>query len=498
MPMSVSSSVDIDPLDELDELVDSPRSVLPSASPWFVAFCMVVISGSVAALLYLRAGLDVAESGWIGLAALLIMVLAEFYSARARERSAVEAELQEVVRISAGFRDEIAALNERISDVEGTMTVRIDDMIEERVETIVADMQSLDERIEALGETVTEFVATPGAAAPDTVPPRIYAPVPDGAVQREPAAPDVPDTPDPDVAARNIDIPAGTFEPKEDAAGDIAEEPVEASKPEVPWAFPGMTEAEAAAMIKGAVEEHGPDIHLQSIVTLPQRRVRFYESLARLRTDDGRSLTPAQFIPVAEDFGIMPIIDNAVLFRSVQILRKISRKNNEVGVFCNISARSLSDSDFFEQFIEFMGENRELAGTIVFEFAQDAFDDLGPVEIANLAALVDLGYRFSIDNVTRLDLDGASLSRHGVRYVKVDAATLMNPPRTASAHIHAADLAAFLARHGITLIATRIESESQVVDILDYDVKFGQGNLFAPPRLVRADVAQSARRGVTA
>ena len=56
--MSVSSPVEADTLRGLDE----PRSVLPSPSPWFVAFCMVVIAGSLATILYARVGMSVAEA----------------------------------------------------------------------------------------------------------------------------------------------------------------------------------------------------------------------------------------------------------------------------------------------------------------------------------------------------------------------------------------------------------------------------------------------------
>ena len=66
--------------------------------------------------------------------------------------------------------------------------------------------------------------------------------------------------------------------------------------------------------------------------------------------------------------------------------------------------------------------------------------------------------------------------------------------RAAGAHsdIHPADLSDLLARSGIDLIAERIESESMVVDLLDYDVRFGQGFLFSPPRPVRAEALQGA------
>jgi len=49
-----------------------------------------------------------------------------------------------------------------------------------------------------------------------------------------------------------------------------------------------------------------------------------------------------------------------------------------------------------------------------------------------------------------------------------------------------------LARAGIGLIAERIENEMTVVDLLDYDVRFGQGFLFSPPRPVRAEALQGS------
>ena len=51
-----------------------------------------------------------------------------------------------------------------------------------------------------------------------------------------------------------------------------------------------------------------------------------------------------------------------------------------------------------------------------------------------------------------------------------------------NADIHPGDLPDLLGRYGIDLIAEKIESEGMVVDLLDYDVKFGQGFLFSPPR----------------
>ena len=55
------------------------------------------------------------------------------------------------------------------------------------------------------------------------------------------------------------------------------------------------------------------------------------------------------------------------------------------------------------------------------------------------------------------------------------------------------DLSDLLNRSGISLVADRIESEGQVVDLLDFDLRFGQGFLFSPPRPVRAEAPEPAK-----
>ncbi|MDE3115865.1 MAG: EAL domain-containing protein, partial [Pseudomonadota bacterium] len=52
--------------------------------------------------------------------------------------------------------------------------------------------------------------------------------------------------------------------------------------------------------IRASLEENRVDLYLQPIVSLPQRKLRFYEALSRLRAEDGTVIMPAQYIKVAE------------------------------------------------------------------------------------------------------------------------------------------------------------------------------------------------------
>ncbi|HUI97061.1 MAG TPA: EAL domain-containing protein [Xanthobacteraceae bacterium] len=254
--------------------------------------------------------------------------------------------------------------------------------------------------------------------------------------------------------------------------------------------FKDMEPAAVIAMIKAAVDANRIDLFLQPIVTLPQRKVRYYEAVARLRVGDGEPVMAADFLPFAEAAGLMPQIDNLMLFRCVQVVRRLLAKNREIGLFCNISASTLADSRTFPQFSEFMEANKAIAPALVFEFTQGALRAMGPIENESLAALAARGYRFSLDNVTDLRIEPRGLAERGFRFLKVQASLLLNRVGGAMTDIHPQDVAGLLARHNIDLIAAKIESEAAVVDLLDYDVKFGQGFLFSPPRPVRPEVMQ--------
>jgi cyclic-di-GMP phosphodiesterase TipF (flagellum assembly factor) len=179
-----------------------------------------------------------------------------------------------------------------------------------------------------------------------------------------------------------------------------------------------------------------------------------------------------------------------MLFRCVQVVRRLLAKNREIGLFCNVSPTTLVDAATFSQFVEFMEANKAIAPALMFEFTQAAYRTMGPIENESLAALAERGFRFSMDQVTDLRIEPRDLAERGYRFVKVQASVLLNRAGPATTDIHPADFSGLLSRFGIELIGTMIESEGVVVDLLDYEVKYGQGFLFSPPRPVRPEVMQ--------
>lgn len=432
----------------------------------FVAICMVLIAAAVGAILYLWFALSGAESAIVALATFTALALYNTVSSRLRDRGDFGSHIADLSRGTADLARQVAELGRRMAAVEAGASAVVDKAL--------AATKPLSAEIDELGTLMKQLAET--VAAHDTALRAFPAPSPRGGfgAAAMPAAASAPLAPEPDPGA----------DPGK------AVEHSDPGRLEETKRFRDLERDAAVATIREAIDANRVDLYLQPIVTLPQRKVRYYEAMARLRTGDGEIVLPADFLDHAESAGLMPKLDNLILFRCVQVLRRLLAKNRDVGLFCNLSTSTLGDSAFFPQLSEFMDANRALAPALVFELKQAAYRALGPIEIESLGALTDRGFRFSMDHVGDLRLEPRDLSERGFRFIKVPSNLLLNRAGPAASDIHPADFAGLLSRFGIEMIAERIESEGVVVDILDYDVKYGQGFLFSPPRPVRPEVMQ--------
>jgi cyclic-di-GMP phosphodiesterase TipF (flagellum assembly factor) len=434
----------------------------------FIAICMVLVAASLGLILYSTAGLSGNEAAIVALTALTFLILYNAVSMRLRDRTDVGDQIADLSRGTADLARQIGEFGRKLTFLEGRVASANSAGVD-RIQGVAGEINELGTLVKQLAVSVANHedmllslslsAVTPAPASkPDHEPPK-----------------------------------KPPFSADDKNAAAVAPTPVAiAAAP-----APSRNQAHILGVVKNAIEESRIDIYLQPMVTLPQRKVRFYEAVTRLRDDKDQIVGAEDFIPVAEAAGQIGRIDHMVMLRCVQVLRRLMVRNKDVGIFCNVAAATLGNPTTFVQCLDFLEANRALASSFVLEFKQATFRNLGPTETEHLAALAQRGYRFSIDHVTDLKIEPRDLADHGVRFIKVPAALLLDQAQTSASDIHPSDLSDLLGRFGIDLIAERIEGERAVVDLLDYDVRFGQGFLFAPPRPLRPEGA-SANGGAAA
>jgi len=271
-------------------------------------------------------------------------------------------------------------------------------------------------------------------------------------------------------------------------AGEVNET---AKQPARPSPEGPVDEQEILGFITEALETNRVDLYLQPIVSLPQRRTRHYEAFSRIRTSDGRMVAAGQYLDVAKKQGLITAIDNLLLMRCVQLLRRTEKRESDVSFFVNISDHTLNDTEFLDQFIGFMASNPNLASRLVFEIAQRDVMALSDSVLQQLRALGELGFRFSMDQVEELEIDFQALAQANFRFIKVPIQLLLTLPEDGANWVHPRNLKAKSTISEISLVVERIEQESDVIEVLEYGFDFGQGFLFGAPRASReqADAA---------
>ncbi len=443
----------------------------------FIAICMVLVAASLGLVLHSVAGISGSESAIVALTALTFLILYNAVSMRLRDRSDVGSQIADLSRGTADLARQVAEFGRRLAAVEGRV-VSANSAGADRIQAVVGEINELGGLVKQLAASV--------ASHDDLLASGIIAAAPAGRSDSD----------------RQNELPFSEYvaAPADDRPAQVAAStPATAPKPApaAEPALPARAQPQLLASIKNAIEENRLDIYLQPMVTLPQRKVRFYEAVTRLRDEQGEVLAADDFIAIAEAGGLIGRIDHMVMLRCVQVLRRLMVRNKEVGVFCNVSAATLGNPVNFAQCLDFLEANRALAPSFVLEFKQATFRNLGPTETEHLAALSQRGFRFSIDHVSDLRVEPRELADRGVRFIKVPAALLLDPRQSSTSDIHPSDLSDLLGRFGIDLIAEKIEGERAVVDLLDYDVRFGQGFLFAPPRPLRPEGASATGDATT-
>jgi cyclic-di-GMP phosphodiesterase TipF (flagellum assembly factor) len=431
---------------------------MPNLTRHFVTVCVAIAAACMALALFAAAELPAILSGLSGLGAFsLVMLMRGLAEAKRRHQALADdlADDRSVIDALIGRADAIEA---RLKAAEVRIARSATEDMALEIATLGALVKDLADNISSQEVGMASLVAAAkSAAASGRASPPAKAPAPSAASgeprRQEPA----------------VRPPAAPVPRRQDAAEALP---------------PDLAEALAARRV---------DVHMQPIVTLPQRKIRAYQALALLRTEEGRTVPAAELERFATH-GHFATMDEVLLLGAVQIVRRLAQKNKELVLICSLSRGAAHSTSLLDQAVEMFSAGGEgLASHFVLEIPQADFASVPKPAADRLKRLAATGCRFALGPVADLRLDAASLAARAVRFVKIPARTLLDDASGAT-EIHAADLAGLLSRYGVELVAEGVDTEGLVADLLDFDLRLARGDLFSPSRPVRADVMTTQAR----
>lgn len=229
--------------------------------------------------------------------------------------------------------------------------------------------------------------------------------------------------------------------------------------------------------------------HVQPIVTLPQRKVHAYELVLRLMVSRGNIADPVDYMPIrnAEGDIVRQRIERTLVEEATRIVRRGRLGGEPVRLLTRISLATLSDKAAVDQLVAALAASRAVNPDICIVLDQAEFDAMSRLEADMLSRIAQQGVAIGLAHCHTLRLDFASLASRGVRYISVAAGEFLKNP-TRFSDFHSSDISDYVARFGINLMMVDIESEQQVLALLDDGMKLGQGDIIAPLGPLRHDL----------
>lgn len=235
--------------------------------------------------------------------------------------------------------------------------------------------------------------------------------------------------------------------------------------------------------VQQALDENLMHIYIQPVVVLPQRRRRFFECFHWIKTEEGKIILPRYYEKSAHELGILTQMNQDVLQKCLLLLQQLHRYDPMLAFICNIHPLSFKDHSFWQGFIKSFAQESKLAGKLVLEISQELFLQYKETLIPILRQAGKVGILFSLDHVTHFDESLLELGEYSFCFLKIDSEVLLKKTSTDEGYHAFISLRDALLSRGVYIVASKVENESEMVEVLDYGIQYAQGFLLGEPRL---------------
>jgi len=206
------------------------------------------------------------------------------------------------------------------------------------------------------------------------------------------------------------------------------------------------------------------------------------EALLRWRTREGKLVSPATFIPVAENSGLILNISEWVLEKACQQLKQwhSQPEMEQVRVSVNISPRQLRRSDFIRQTERIVSKSGVDPRMLSFEILESALvSDIDDVQ-RKLDALRAMQINIALDNFGTGLASLTALRKLGIGEVKIDRAYVMDMERNPEHLLSIRAMIAMCQALNINIVAEGVEQRTQFDALREMGCHRFQGWYFSP------------------
>jgi len=246
-----------------------------------------------------------------------------------------------------------------------------------------------------------------------------------------------------------------------------------------------------------AIAEGGITLVYQPVVDLRSGEIRAYESLARWTHPERGPVSPAEFIPLAEETGLIVALGRDLLFeacRQAAVFHQACGVGSPLRVCVNVSARQLASDGLVDDVREAVRVSGIRPCDLILELTESAIMSDVDLAVARMAELREFGVGLAVDDFGTGYSSLNSLRSFPMDRLKIDRSFIagLEDARTRALTEMIVELGDLL---DLQVVAEGIETDAQMRTVLELGCPFGQGYLLQRPIPAEAVLAHLAEHG---
>ena len=217
----------------------------------------------------------------------------------------------------------------------------------------------------------------------------------------------------------------------------------------------------------------------QPIIDAVTRRTIEYECLLRMVRPDGSVVAAGQFIPAAEQLGLVRLVDRHALEMAVTALRE----HPEITLSVNVSGTTSHDSSWLGSFVDYVKRNANVASRLVVELTETAALHHFEENAKFVSRLREMGCRVAIDDFGAGYTSFRNLQMLRVDTVKIDGSYVVSLTSSPENQVFVRTLVGLAKSFNLKTTAEWVGSEAEALMLESFGVDHFQGYFFGQPSL---------------
>ena len=236
--------------------------------------------------------------------------------------------------------------------------------------------------------------------------------------------------------------------------------------------------------LRRAIKREEFRVYYQPIVSLTSGSIIGFEALLRWQHPERGLLNPADFIPLAEETGLIFSIGKWALHeacRQMQVWRVCHCSKLLEKISVNLSLKQFYQPDLIEQIGQILHSTGLDAGTLILEITEKAIVENGDKVTAAILQLREMGIELSIDDFGTGYSSLGGLYNFPISVLKIDR-SLISLMGTNSKNLEIIEIIVTLAHKlGVDVLAEGVETKEQLSLVRKLNCQYGQGHFFSVP-----------------